>query len=303
MSLGVTLSRIHLAATPAAATGHAHLIKAKRPVHECVATAARHQFYETRPRPCCRRDGKITPTIMASVFAPPVLKPRSPARTTSRTPSYWDNAAEREPVDEHATLPEPKPLMDAGENGSESNHDGSDSEQAASSSPETSSAETSRESWVVSLSEGEEQKVPHHETGEELAELLVDEAHFPPLDVVNAPPRDTSIRPRVGSDHARTPNPLQPVVNPSPADTTPPAGPANEAYEAFLRTRRSPLTGAVTARAHARLGRRTGQRIRDRSYLRALKMYIADRPLSVSSSDSDAPPRANSQRLARTAHG
>ncbi|KAL3221589.1 hypothetical protein MRX96_029346 [Rhipicephalus microplus] len=102
---------------------------------------------------------------------------------------------------------EPEPLMDAGENRSESSHDGTDTEEAASSSPETSSAETSRESWVVSLSEGEEQKVPDHENGEELAELLVDDAHFPPLDVGNAPPRDTGIRPRVGSDHARTLNP------------------------------------------------------------------------------------------------
>ncbi|KAL3190568.1 hypothetical protein MRX96_020075 [Rhipicephalus microplus] len=85
-----------------------------------------------------------------------VLKPRSPAPTTSRTPNYWDNAAEHERVDEHATLPEPEPPMDAGENGSQSSHDGTDTEQAASSSPETSSAETLRESWVVSLSEGEE---------------------------------------------------------------------------------------------------------------------------------------------------
>ncbi|KAL3208869.1 hypothetical protein MRX96_052444 [Rhipicephalus microplus] len=61
--------------------------------------------------------------------------------------------------------------------------------------PETSSAETSRESRVVLLSEGEEQKVPDHETGEELAELFIDEAHFPPLDVGNAPPRDTGITP------------------------------------------------------------------------------------------------------------
>ncbi|KAL3182746.1 hypothetical protein MRX96_034393 [Rhipicephalus microplus] len=136
-----------------------------------------------------------------------VLKPRPPVPITSRTPNYWDNAAEHERVDEHATLPEPEPLMDAGENRSESSHDGTDTEEAASSSPETSSAETSRESWVVSLSEGEEQKVPDHENGEELAELLVDDAHFPPLDVGNAPPRDTGIRPRVGSDHARTLNP------------------------------------------------------------------------------------------------
>ncbi|KAL3246326.1 hypothetical protein MRX96_057727 [Rhipicephalus microplus] len=135
------------------------------------------------------------------------------------------------------------------------------------------------ESWVVSLSEGEEQKVPYHETGEELAELLVDEAHFPPLDVGNALPHDTGIRPRVGSDHARTPNPLQPVVNSSPADTTPPAAPLTRPTEAFLQTRRSPLADAVTARAHARLGRRTGPRIRGRSYLRAPTIYIADRPL------------------------
>ncbi|KAL3189903.1 hypothetical protein MRX96_020245 [Rhipicephalus microplus] len=202
-----------------------------------------------------------------------VLKPRSPVPTISRTPNYWDNAAEHEWVDEHATLPEPEPLINAGEHGSESSHHGTDTEQAASSSPETSSAETSRESWVVSLSEGEEQKVPNHETGEELAELLVDEAHFPRLDVGNAPPRDTSITPRVGSDHARTPNPLQPVVDPSPTDTTPPAGPANEADKGF------PTNPTQPARAHARLGCRTGQRIRDTSYLRAPTIYIADRPL------------------------
>ncbi|KAL3186210.1 hypothetical protein MRX96_027939 [Rhipicephalus microplus] len=134
---------------------------------------------------------------------------RSPAPTTSRAPNYWDNAAEHERVDEHTTLPEPEPLRDAGENGSQSSHDGTDTEQAASSSPETGSAETSRESWVLSLLEGEEQKVPDHENGEELVELLVDEAHLPPLDVGDAPPRDTGITPRVGSDHARTPNPLQ----------------------------------------------------------------------------------------------
>ncbi|KAL3225085.1 hypothetical protein MRX96_004668 [Rhipicephalus microplus] len=115
-----------------------------------------------------------------------VLKPRSSAPTTSRTPNYWDNAAKHERVDEHATLSEPEPLMDAAENGSKSSHDGTDTEQAASSSPETSSAETSRESWVVSLSEGEERKVSDHENGEELVELLVDEAHFPPLDVGRA---------------------------------------------------------------------------------------------------------------------
>ncbi|KAL3189782.1 hypothetical protein MRX96_020811 [Rhipicephalus microplus] len=84
-----------------------------------------------------------------------VLKPRSPAPATSKTPNYWDNAAEHERVDEHAMLPEPEPLMDAKENGSESSHDGTDTEQAASISPETSSAETFRESWVVSLSGGE----------------------------------------------------------------------------------------------------------------------------------------------------
>ncbi|KAL3236807.1 hypothetical protein MRX96_022213 [Rhipicephalus microplus] len=112
-----------------------------------------------------------------------VLKPRSPVPTTSRTPNYLDNAAEHEWVDEHATLPEPEPLMDAGKNSSESSHNGADTEQAASSSPETSSVETSRESWVVSSSEGEEQKVPDHDNGEELPELLVDEANFPPLDV------------------------------------------------------------------------------------------------------------------------
>ncbi|KAL3244977.1 hypothetical protein MRX96_018377 [Rhipicephalus microplus] len=172
-----------------------------------------------------------------------VLKPRSPATTTSRTPNYWHNAAEHERVDEHATLPEPGALMDAGENGSESSHDGTDTEQAASSSPETSSAETSRESWVVSLSEGEEQKVPDHKNREKLAELLVDDAHFPPLDVGNAPPRDTSIRPRVDSDHARTPNPLQPVVNPSPADMTPPAGHANEADKGCPTNTTQPARG------------------------------------------------------------
>ncbi|KAL3216339.1 hypothetical protein MRX96_033139 [Rhipicephalus microplus] len=43
--------------------------------------------------------------------------------------------------------------------------------------------------------EGEEQKVPDPETGEELAELLVDEAHFLPLNVGNAPPLDTGITP------------------------------------------------------------------------------------------------------------
>ncbi|KAH8023931.1 hypothetical protein HPB51_019448 [Rhipicephalus microplus] len=128
-----------------------------------------------------------------------VLKPRSPAPCTSRTPNYWDNAAEHEWVDEHATLPEPEPLMGSGENSSESSHDGTDTEQAASSSPETSSVETSRDSWVVLLSEGEEQKVLDHENGEELAELLVAEAHFPPLDVGNASPRDTGITPRVGA--------------------------------------------------------------------------------------------------------
>ncbi|KAL3242398.1 hypothetical protein MRX96_047774 [Rhipicephalus microplus] len=117
-----------------------------------------------------------------------VLKPRSAAPTTSITPNYWDNAAEHEGVDEHATLPEPEPLMDAGENCIESSHDGTDTEEAASSSPQTSSAKSSRESWVVSLSEGEEQKVPDHENGEELVELLVNEAHFPSLDVANAPP-------------------------------------------------------------------------------------------------------------------
>ncbi|KAL3211592.1 hypothetical protein MRX96_036318 [Rhipicephalus microplus] len=158
-----------------------------------------------------------------------VLKPRSPVPTTSRTPNYWDNAAEHEQVDEHAPLPEPKPVVDGGEDGSNSSRDGSDMEQAVSSSPKTSSAETSRKSRVVSLPEGEEQKVPDHETGEELVELLVDEGHFPLLGVSNAPPRDTGIRPRVGSHHARTSNPLQPVVDPSPADMTPPAGPANEA--------------------------------------------------------------------------
>ncbi|KAL3208579.1 hypothetical protein MRX96_038986 [Rhipicephalus microplus] len=185
-----------------------------------------------------------------------VLKPSSLASTTSRTPNYWDNAAERERVDEHATLPEPEPLMDAGENGSESSHDGTDTEQAASSSPETSSAETSRASWVVSLSEGEEQKVPDYEKGEELAELLVDEAHFPPLDVGNAPPLDTGITPRVGSDHARTPNPLQPVVNPSSANTTPPAGPANEADKDFPTNSTQPARGrsdrSRSPRAHNR---------------------------------------------------
>ncbi|KAL3245402.1 hypothetical protein MRX96_018047 [Rhipicephalus microplus] len=122
-------------------------------------------------------------------------------------------------------------------------HEGNDMEQAASRSPETSSAETSRESWVVSLSEGEEQKVLDHENGEELAELLVDEAHFPPLDVGNAPPRDTGITPRVGSDHARTANPLLPVVNPSPADTIPPAGPANEADNGFPTNPTQPARG------------------------------------------------------------
>ncbi|KAL3177525.1 hypothetical protein MRX96_039090 [Rhipicephalus microplus] len=202
-----------------------------------------------------------------------VLKPRSPAPTTSRTPNYWDNAAEHEQVDEHATLPGPEPLMNAGENGSELSDDGTDTEQAASSSPETSSTQTSRESWVVSLSEGEEQKVPDHETGQELAEVLVDEAHFPPLDVGNAPPRDTGITPRVGSDHARTPNPLQPVVDPSPADMTPPAGPTDEADKVF------PTNPTQPARAHACLGRRTGKRIRDRLYLRAPAVYSADRPL------------------------
>ncbi|KAL3203000.1 hypothetical protein MRX96_042211 [Rhipicephalus microplus] len=132
--------------------------------------------------------------------------------------------------------------MNAGENGSESSLDGTDTEQAASSSPETSSAETSRDSWVVS-SEGEEQKVPEHETGEEFAELLVDEAHFPPLDVGSAPPRDTGITPRVGSDHLRTPNPLQPVVDSSPADTTSPAGPANEADKALPTNPTQPARG------------------------------------------------------------
>ncbi|KAL3195281.1 hypothetical protein MRX96_045699, partial [Rhipicephalus microplus] len=172
-----------------------------------------------------------------------VLKPRSPATTTCRTPNYCDIAAEHERVDEHTTLPEPEPLMDAGKNGSKSSHDGTDTEQAASSSPETSAAETSRESWVVLLSEGKEQKVPDHENGEKLAELLVDEAHFPPLDVGNAPPRDTGITPRVGSDHARTPNSLQPVVNPSPADTTLPAGPANEADKGFPTNPTQPARG------------------------------------------------------------
>ncbi|KAL3245478.1 hypothetical protein MRX96_046909 [Rhipicephalus microplus] len=209
-----------------------------------------------------------------------VLKPRSAAPTTTRTPNYWDNAAEHERVDEHATLPEHEPLMDAAENGSESSHDGTDTEQAGSSSPETSSAETSRESWVVSLSEGEEQKLPDHEEDEELAELLVDDAHFPPLDVRNTPPHDTGITPRVRSHHARTPNPLQPVVNPTARQTRHrQQAPLTRPTKAFLRTRRSRLAGAGTTRAHARLRHRTGQRIRDRSYLRAPTIYIPDRPL------------------------
>ncbi|KAL3212302.1 hypothetical protein MRX96_036011 [Rhipicephalus microplus] len=135
------------------------------------------------------------------------------------------------------------------------------------------------ESWVVSLSEGEEQKVPDPVNGEELAKLVVDEAHFPPLVVGNAPPRDTGITPRVGSDHARTPNPFQPVVNPSPADTTLSAGPANEVDKGFPTNPTQPARGIVTARAHAHLGCRTGQRIWYRSYLSAPTIYIADRPL------------------------
>ncbi|KAL3208902.1 hypothetical protein MRX96_038504 [Rhipicephalus microplus] len=193
--------------------------------------------------------------------------------------------------------------MDAGENGSESSHDRTDTEQVASSSPGTSSAETSRESWVVSLLEGEEQNVPDHETGEELVELLVDEAHFPPLDAGNAPPRDTGIRPRVGTDYVRTPNPLQPVVNPSPADTTPPAGPANEAYKGFPTNPTQPARGC-SDRSRSRSPRAqnrpedSGQVIPQGSD----NIYRRQTPM-LSSSDSDAPPRAKSQRLARTANG
>ncbi|KAL3188908.1 hypothetical protein MRX96_003061 [Rhipicephalus microplus] len=232
-----------------------------------------------------------------------VLKPRSLAPTTSRTSNYWDNAAEHERVDEHATLPQPEPPMDAGENGSESSHDGTDTEKVASSSPETSSAETSRESWVVSLSEDEGQKVPGHETGEELVELLIDEAHFPSLDVINTPPRDTGITPRVGSDHARTPSPLQPVVDPSPADTTPPAGPDNEADKGFPANPTQPARGR-SERSRSRSPRaqnrpeHSGQVIpQDSNNIHCRQTHM------VSSSDSDAPPRAKSQRLARTPHG
>ncbi|KAL3227189.1 hypothetical protein MRX96_004366 [Rhipicephalus microplus] len=193
--------------------------------------------------------------------------------------------------------------MNAGENGSESSLDGTDMEQAVSSSPETSSAATSKESWEVSLSKGEEQKVPDHETGEELAELLIDEAHFPPLDVSNAPPRDTGITHRVGSDHARTPNPLQPVVDPRPADTTPPAGPANEADKGFSTNPTQPARGR-SDRSRSRSPQAqnrpedSGQVIPQGSD----NIHRRQTPM-ISSSDSDAPPRAKSQRLARTPHG
>ncbi|KAL3215621.1 hypothetical protein MRX96_000237 [Rhipicephalus microplus] len=193
--------------------------------------------------------------------------------------------------------------MDPRENGSESRHDGTDTEQAASSSPETSSAETSRKSWVVSLSEGEEQKVPDHENGEELAELLVDDAHFPPLDVGNAPPRDTGITPRVASDHARTPNPLQPVVNPSPADTTPPAGLANEADKGFPPNTTQPARGR-TERSRSRSPRAQNRPEDSGQVIPQGSDNIHRRQtFMVSSSDSDAPPRAKSQRLPRTPHG
>ncbi|KAL3225106.1 hypothetical protein MRX96_004688 [Rhipicephalus microplus] len=118
----------------------------------------RRANYEKNGHPVTSRSAEQTTGLQ-------VLNPGSPAPTTSRTSSYWDNAAEHERVNEHGTLPEPDPLMDAGENGCESSHNGTDTEQAVSSSPKTSSAETSRESWVGSLSEGEEQKVPDHENG------------------------------------------------------------------------------------------------------------------------------------------
>ncbi|KAL3172578.1 hypothetical protein MRX96_043107 [Rhipicephalus microplus] len=166
---------------------------------------------------------------------------------------------------------------------------GTDTDQVTSSSPETNSAETSRKSWVVSLSEGEEQKVPDHETGEELAELLVDEAHFPPLDVGNAPPHDTGIRPRVGSDHARTLNPLQPVVNPSPADTTPPAGPANEAYKGFPTNPTQPARGR-SDRSRSRSPRAQNRPENSGQVIPQCSDNIHRRQTPmVSSSDSDAP--------------
>ncbi|KAL3183919.1 hypothetical protein MRX96_006243 [Rhipicephalus microplus] len=159
------------------------------------------------------------------------------------------------------------------------------------------------ESWLVSLSEGEEQEVPDHENGEKLAELLVDDAHFPPLDVGNGPPRDTGITSRVGSDHARTPNPLQPVVNPSPADKTPPAGPVNEADRGFPTNTTQPARGRRD-RSRSRSPRAqnrpedSGQVIPQGSH----NIHRRQTPI-VSSSDSDAPPRAKSQRLARSSHG
>ncbi|KAL3213699.1 hypothetical protein MRX96_007718 [Rhipicephalus microplus] len=193
--------------------------------------------------------------------------------------------------------------MDAGENGSESSHDGTDTVQATSSSPETSSTDTSRESWVVSLSEGEEQKVPDHETGEELVELLDDKAHFPVFDVGNAPPRDTGITPRVGSDHAKTPNASQPAVDPSLADTTPPAGPANEADKGF------PMNPTQPARGHSDRSLSRSPRAQNRpedsgQFIPPGSDNIHRRQTPVvSSSDSDAPPRAKYQRLAKSPHG
>ncbi|KAL3184408.1 hypothetical protein MRX96_031821 [Rhipicephalus microplus] len=145
------------------------------------------------------------------------------------------------------------------------------------------------ESWVVSLSEGEEQKVPDHETGEELVELLDDEAHFPPLDVGNAPPRDTGITPRVGSDHAKTPNPLQPIVNPSPADKTLPAGPANEADKGFPTNTTQPAHGRRD-RSRTRLPRAQNRPEDSGQVIPQGSDNIHRRQtLMLSCSDSDAP--------------
>ncbi|KAL3251064.1 hypothetical protein MRX96_055260 [Rhipicephalus microplus] len=150
------------------------------------------------------------------------------------------------------------------------------------------------ESWVVSLSGGEEQKLLDHENGEELAELLVDEALFPPLDVGYAPPRDTGIRPRAGSDHARTP---KPVVNPSPEDTTPPAGPANEADKGF------PMNPTQPARGRSDLSRSRSPRAQNRpeDSVEVIpqgsdNIHRQETPMV----SSDAHPREKYQRLSRT---
>ncbi|KAH8022975.1 hypothetical protein HPB51_008775 [Rhipicephalus microplus] len=100
------LSRILLTATPAVATGHAHLIKAKSPVPECAARARNR-----------RRDSRSLNLDLRRL--PPAQHPTTEQR------------CRHERVDEHATLSEPEPLKDAGENGSESSHDGTDTEQAA----------------------------------------------------------------------------------------------------------------------------------------------------------------------------